>query len=364
MTSYGKNLNIRIYGGSHDSEIGLVVEGLPAGIVIDMDSLLSFMERRAPGRDRFSTSRKESDRPVFLSGVGEMMTTNGEALHAVICSENQRSGDYASLINIPRPSHADYPAIIKSGGIVDLRGGGHFSGRLTAMMCVIGGILKDELAKRGIYVGAHIESIGGVTDARFDPLAASKADFDAVLAGDFPVIDSSAAERMKEVIDAARMDSDSVGGVVECAVVGLPVGLGEHIFDGMESRIASIVFSIPAVKGLEFGAGFASSAMRGSENNDPYFTDGKEIKTKTNNAGGICGGMTTGMPLIFRAAVKPTPSIGKEQDSVDLSKMENVKMQIKGRHDPCIVQRAVPVFEAAAAIAVFDALLDREDMEK
>ena len=364
MTSYGKNLNIRIYGGSHDSEIGLVVEGLPAGIVIDMDSLMSFMERRAPGRDRFSTSRKESDRPLFLTGVDENMTTNGETFHAVIRSENQRSGDYANLLNIPRPSHADYPAIIKSGGTVDLRGGGHFSGRLTAMMCVIGGVLKDELAKRGIHVGAHIESIGGVSDSRFDPVFVSKTDFDAVLSGDFPVIDKTAGERMKEVIDAARMDSDSVGGVVECAVVGLPVGLGEHIFDGMESRIASIVFSIPAVKGLEFGAGLASSAMRGSENNDPYFTDGKEIKTKTNNAGGICGGMTTGMPLIFRAAIKPTPSIGKEQDSVDISKMENVKMQIKGRHDPCIVQRAVPVFEAAAAIEVFDALLDREVLER
>ncbi len=364
MTSYGKNINIRIFGGSHDSEIGLIAEHLPAGIVIDPDSLMSFMERRAPGRDRFSTSRKESDRPHFLSGVDEQMRTNGDTLRAVIRSENQRSGDYASLLNIPRPSHADYPATVKSCGTVDLRGGGHFSGRLTAMMCVIGGILKDELKRRGIHIGAHIESVGEEHDSRFDPLSVSKADFDAVLAGDFPVIDKEAGERMKAVIDSARMDSDSVGGVVECAAVGLPVGLGEHIFDGMESRIASIVFSIPAVKGVEFGAGFASSAMRGSENNDPYVTDGKKIKTKTNNAGGICGGMTTGMPLIFRAAVKPTPSIGKEQDSVDLSKMENVKLEIKGRHDPCIVQRAVPVFEAAAAIAIFDALLDREEMER
>ena len=364
MTSYGKNINIRIFGGSHDSEIALIVERLPAGIVINSVSLTPFMERRAPGRDRFSTSRKESDRPLFLTGVDENMTTNGETLRVVIRSENQRSGDYANLLNIPRPSHADYPAVVKSGGSVDLRGGGHFSGRLTSLMCVIGGILKDELARRGIHIGAHIESVGGVSDARFDPVSVSKTDFDAVLSGDFPVIDKTAGERMKEVIDAARMDSDSVGGVVECAIVGLPVGLGEHIFDGMESRIASIVFSIPAVKGVEFGAGFASSDMRGSENNDPYFTDGKEIKTKTNNAGGICGGMTTGMPIIFSAAVKPTPSIGKEQDSVDLSKMENVKLQIKGRHDPCIVGRAVPVFEAAAAIAIFDALLDREVMER
>ncbi len=361
MTSYGKNLNIRIYGGSHDSEIGLVVENLPAGIVIDQDSLMRFMERRAPGQNRFSTSRREADRPVFLSGVDEQMTTNGETFHAVIRNENQRSGDYASLVNIPRPSHADYPATVKSGGTVDLRGGGHFSGRLTSLICVIGGLLKDELARRGIHIGAHIESIGGVRDERFDPVNVAKADFDAVLSHDFPVINKGAGKDMMSVIDEVRMDLDSVGGVVECAVVGLPVGLGEHIFDGMESRIASAVFSIPAVKGIEFGTGFASSEMRGSENNDPYITDGKDMKTKTNNAGGICGGMTTGMPIIFRAAVKPTPSIGKEQDSVDLSTMENVKLTVKGRHDPCIVQRAVPVFEAAAAIAVFDALLDCDD---
>jgi len=364
MTSYGKNLNIRIYGGSHDSEIGLVVENLPAGIVIDYDSLLCFMERRAPGRDRFSTSRREPDRPVFLSGVDDSMTTNGEVLHAVIRNENQRSGDYKNLTTVPRPSHADYPAMVKSNGTVDLRGGGHFSGRLTSLMCIIGGILKNELERRGIYIGAHIESIGGVSDSRFYPISVSKADFDTVLEGDLPVIDKAAGEKMKSVIDSARMELDSVGGVVECAIIGLPVGLGEHIFCGMESRIASAVFSIPAVKGIEFGAGFDASRMRGSENNDPYFTDGVSIKTKSNNAGGICGGMTTGMPLIFRAAVKPTPSIGKEQDSVDLSTMENVKLTIHGRHDPCIVQRAVPVFEAVAATAVFDSLLDREEMER
>lgn len=367
MTSYGKNLNIQIYGGSHDSEIGVTVENLPGGIKIDYDSLVSFMKRRAPGQNRFSTGRQEGDVPLFLSGVDEDLVTNGEVLHVVIRNENARSGDYSNLTNIPRPSHADYPAIIKSQGTVDLRGGGHFSGRLTALMCVIGGILKDALKDRGIYIGAHIESIGNVKDARFDPVNVTQDDFDAVLSKDFPVINTDAGEEMKTVIDSAKAELDSVGGVVECAVVGLPVGLGEHIFDGMESRIASAAFSVPAVKGIEFGAGFASSCKRGSENNDEYYTDGTSVKTKTNNAGGILGGMTTGMPLIFRCAVKPTPSIGKEQNSVNLSTIENVKLTVGGRHDPCIVQRAVPVFEAVAAISVYDALLDMNtswEMEK
>ena len=367
MTSYGKNLNIQIYGGSHDGEIGLTVENLPRGIVIDYDSLLGFMQRRAPGQNRFSTGRREPDRPVFLSGVDENLVTNGERLHAVIRNENMRSGDYSNLTNIPRPSHADYPAIVKSEGEVDLRGGGHFSGRLTALFCIIGGILKDELEKSGIRIGAHIESIHGVRDCRFHPTDVSADDFQAVLSHDFPVINLEAGELMKAQIDLAKAELDSVGGVIECAVIGLPAGIGEHIFSGMESRIAQAVFSIPAVKGVEFGAGFESARLFGSENNDSYYVCGSEIKTKTNNAGGICGGMTTGMPLIFRGAVKPTPSIGKEQDSVDLSTMENVKITVGGRHDPCIVQRAVPVFEAVAAIAVYDALLDcrsPEEMEK
>ena len=357
MTSYGQNLNIQIYGGSHDSEIGVIVKNLPRGIVIDYDSLLAFMQRRAPGQNRFSTGRREPDRPVFLSGVDENMVTNGEDFHAVIVNENMRSGDYSNLTNIPRPSHADYPAIVKSNGSVDLRGGGHFSGRLTALLCLIGGILKTELARRQIYIGAHIQSVYGISDDKFDPVSVNAEDFEQVLSHDFPVLNEEAGEKMKSAIDNAKAELDSVGGVVECAVVGLPVGLGEHIFNGMESRIASAVFSIPAVKGIEFGAGFASAEMRGSENNDPYYTDGISVKTKTNNAGGICGGMTTGMPLIFRGAIKPTPSIGKEQDSVNLSTMENVKLTVGGRHDPCIVQRAVPVFEAAAAIAIFDATL-------
>jgi len=358
LTSYGNNIKINIFGGSHDSEIGVVVQNLPAGLKIDFDSLKVFMARRAPGQSALTTSRKEADLPIFESGVDESLTTNGDVFRAVIKNTNQRSADYSNLTSIPRPSHADYPAIIKSSGTVDLRGGGHFSGRLTAPMCIIGGILKNELEKHGIYIGAHIESVGAVHDKRFDPINVSRTDFESILSHTLPVLDESTADDMSECIKSAHAALDSIGGVIECAAIGLPVGIGEHMFAGMESRISSIVFSIPAIKGIEFGAGFASSAMYGSENNDPYYTNGERVITKTNNCGGILGGMTNGMPLIFRAAVKPTPSIGIEQDSVDLRSMKNTKVTVGGRHDPCIVPRAVPVFEAACAIAIYDALLD------
>jgi len=373
MTSYGKNIEIHIFGGSHDEEIGVTVEGLPAGIAVDTEKLGKFMARRAPGRNKLTTSRKEPDIPVFTSGLDENNVTDGSTFRAVIRNTNVRSSDYKNLRTVPRPSHADFTAMIKSGGNADLRGGGHFSGRLTAPLCIIGGILKAELEKRGIYIGAHISNVSGCCDTPFDSVSVSKSDFDAVLSHDFPVLNMESGEKMKEIIDEARRDLDSVGGVIECAVIGLPIGLGEHIFAGMESRIASIVFSVPAVKGVEFGAGFASAGMRGSENNDPFYADDEarrsgdktKIRTKTNNAGGILGGMTSGMPVIFRAAIKPTPSIGQEQDSVDMSTLENVKLTIEGRHDPFIGARAVPVIEAAAAIAIYDAMLDStEEMEK
>ncbi len=373
MTSYGKNIEIRVFGGSHDEEIGVTVVGLPQGIAVDKEKLQGFMARRAPGQGSLTTPRKEADLPHFITGLDENDVTNGEELRAVIRNTNVRSGDYDNLKAVPRPSHADFTATVKSYGKADLRGGGHFSGRLTAPLCIVGGILKAELEKLGIYIGAHLYSVADCRDRAFDPVAVSSKDFTSVLAHSFPVLDAEAGEKMQKIIEEARADGDSVGGVIECAVVGLPVGLGEHMFDGMESRIASIVFSVPAVKGVEFGAGFASSFLRGSENNDPFYADEeaqktkdkRKIKTKTNNAGGILGGMTNGMPLLFRAAVKPTPSIGLEQDSVDLETMENVKITVKGRHDPFIGARAVPVMEAVAAIAVFDAMLDyEEEMEK
>ncbi len=360
MNTYGKRIKLDIYGGSHDEKIGMTLEGIPKGEPLDLEWLRNFLARRAPGNDPYSTTRKEPDEPVFLSGLDGNITT-GDVIEAVIYNQNHHSGDYASLSDIPRPSHADFAARVKYGKDVDLRGGGHFSGRLTAPMCIAGGICLQMLMRRGIYIGAHIYSIGNINDRPFDATAISKRDLDILHYWKFPVLEGAAGERMKSLIEKARAEGDSVGGVVECAVLGLPIGLGEHMFDSVESAISNIVFAIPAVKGIEFGTGFESAKLKGSENNDPFYTDGKDIKTRTNNAGGILGGMTSGMPLIFRAAIKPTPSIAKEQDSVSLSRMENVKLTISGRHDPCIVPRAVPVFEAAAALAVVDLMSKGEN---
>lgn len=358
MTTYGKNIKMTIYGGSHDSEIGVNVTGLPKGFTFDIDELAVFMKRRAPGNNAYSTKRKEADSPVFLSGVNGCTITEDE-LCAVIRNTNQRSSDYEQTTFIPRPSHADFAAKIKYGDGVDLRGGGHFSGRLTAPMCIVGGICLQYLKSIGIEIGAHLYSVGGIYDTPFDRVNTQSQISSLKDRLDFPVLDVERGEAMKAAITDAAEDGDSVGAIIECAAVGLPVGLGEHMFDGMENRIASIVFGIPAVKGIEFGNGFECAHIRGSQNNDEFITDGNTITTKTNNAGGILGGMTSGMPLIFRAAMKPTPSIYKEQNSVDMSSMTPVKLSIKGRHDPCVALRATPVFEAAAAIAIYDALLDK-----
>ena len=363
-TTYGKNLKISIYGGSHDDKIGIIATGLPKGFEIDLAELYAFMARRAPGNNKLSTPRKEADRPEFLSGVSSIsedkIVLDGEELHAIIRNTSQRSSDYSNLSFVPRPSHADYAARKKYGKNVDLRGGGHFSGRLTAPMCIVGGICLQYLKSRRINIAAHLYSIGGIKDIPFDPVNVSQKDFDLLCERKaFPVLDSDAGEKMIEKIELARADGDSVGGIVECAVLGLSAGLGEHMFDGVENRVSGIVFGIPAVKGIEFGNGFECASLFGSQNNDAFTTDGKNIYTTTNNCGGILGGMTSGMPLIFRAAMKPTPSIFKEQDSVDMVSMTPVKLSIKGRHDPCVVLRAVPVFEAAAAIAVCDMLLDQ-----
>ena len=358
LTPYGNNLKMYIEGGSHDEKIELILDNLPAGLRVDTDALQAFLQRRAPGQNAYSTARKEADKPVFLSGLTADNITDGTRIHAVIYNQNQHSGDYASLADIPRPSHADYTARMKYGANVDLRGGGHYSGRLTAMLCIAGGLCKQYLRQKGMDVFAHIYSIAEVQDSAFDLCTVGKAEQMQLCAADFPVLDEKQGKKMQEAILNAKEQGDSVGGVVECAVTGLPVGLGEHLFAGAEGRIAALAFSVPAVKGVEFGSGFASSTLLGSQNNDAFYTDGERIYTQTNHCGGILGGMTNGMPLVFRCALKPTPSIAKEQDSVSLSKMENVKLSIKGRHDPCIVQRAVPVLEAVAAVAVCDMLLD------
>ena len=358
-TSYGKNICISIYGGSHDDEIGVVAKGLPAGFAFDPSELEAFMGRRAPGKSPLSTPRKESDKPIFLSGVAEDHVLTGETLHAVIKNENKRSQDYNNTAFVPRPSHADLAARLKYGENVDLRGGGHFSGRLTAPLCIVGGICLQYLRSLGIEVGAHLYSVGGISDTPFDGATVGEKEFSLLRQREnFPVLDEQKGEMMRKLIEEVRADGDSVGGVIECAVTGLPAGLGEHMFEGVENRISGIIFGIPGVKGIEFGDGFASACARGSYNNDPIVTDGERIYTKTNRAGGILGGMSNGMPVVFRCAMKPTPSIFKEQDSVDMTTMTPVKLSIKGRHDPCIALRAVPVVEAAAAIAICDLLGD------
>ena len=358
-TSYGKNIKITVYGGSHDDHIGIIATGLPRGFKFNTDELSAFMQRRAPGNNAWSTPRKEADLPVFLSGVDEGNTINGERFEAIIKNTSQRSADYNNLSFVPRPSHADFAAREKYGAEVDLRGGGHFSGRLTAPLCIVGGICLQYLKSKNIHIAAHLYSIGNVNDAQFDLAKVSISDFDILASrANFPVLDEQAGEKMRILIENVRAEGDSVGGIVECAVLGLPAGLGEHMFDGVENRIAQIIFGIPAVKGIEFGNGFECASLKGSENNDAFVTDGKTVFTSTNNCGGILGGMTNSMPLVFRAAMKPTPSIFKEQDSVDMVSMTPVKLNIKGRHDPCVVLRAVPVFEAAAAIAICDMLAD------
>ena len=352
--SFGEKIKITIFGQSHSEAMGVVIENLPAGITIDEDKLAKFMTRRAPGRDEFSTPRKEEDKVHFLSGLVNGKTC-GSSLCSVIYNTNVRSKDYENLKNIPRPSHADFAAWAKFGDNRDVRGGGQFSGRLTACICIAGGILKQIYETRGIYIGAHISSVGKVEDDSFDAVNVTQKDFPDEK--DFPVLNDEKGELMKEKIRSARLDKDSVGGTVECAICGVDAGLADTMFAGLEGRISSAIFAIPAVKGIEFGSGFGGSQMLGSENNDEFYIVNGEVKTKTNNHGGILGGISSGMPIVFRTAFKPTPSIAKEQKSVDLSKMQNTTLVIEGRHDPCIVKRAVPCVEAAAAIALADLIL-------
>ena len=355
-SEFGKILKVSVFGQSHGKAIGVNIDGLPAGERIDTDALQVFMDRRRPGKNALSTARSEADAPIFLSGLENGMTS-GAPMCAIIENRDQHSSDYSALADTPRPAHADYTAYVKWNGQADMRGGGHFSGRLTAPLCIAGGIAKQILARRGIYVGAHLAAVGGIEDARF-PLHPTQQMFDALAAKPFPVLDDACGARMQQAILAAREDGDSIGGVVECAVIGAPAGLGDPMFDGVENRLASALFGIPAVKGVEFGSGFTGSALRGSENNDPFAVENGKIVTTQNNAGGILGGITSGMPITFRLALKPTPSIAKPQQSVSLSRGTQEELVIKGRHDPCIAHRAVPVAEAVAAIVMLDLLLE------
>ena len=358
-SQFGKKLKITVFGQSHGKGIGVTAEGLPSGEKIDREELMAFMSRRAPGQSNLTTARREKDEPKFLSGL-ENDTTCGFPLCAVIENTDTRSGDYAGLTKTPRPGHADYTALLRYGDSVDMRGGGHFSGRLTAPLCIVGGIAKQILARRGIYVGAHIKAIGGVEDESF-PLNPTKELFEAVANKSLAVIDDKAGEQMGAEIEKASAELDSVGGIVECAVIGMPAGIGSPMFDGIENRIAQAVFGIPAVKGVEFGVGFKAAEMRGSENNDAFAVKDGKIVTETNNSGGILGGISNGMPIVVRAAFKPTPSIAKIQQTVDVNTLETTTLEIKGRHDPCIVVRAVPVLEAVVATVILDMLMEESE---
>ena len=355
-SEFGKQLRVSVFGQSHGKAIGVNIDGLPAGEDIDLEELNAFLDRRKPGKSPLSTARKETDTPVFLSGLEDGVTC-GFPMCVMITNSDQHSSDYSELADKPRPSHADYTAHIKWGGHADMRGGGHFSGRLTAPLCVAGGIAKQILARRGVYVGAHLAAVGTEDDAPF-PLHPTKELFDAVATKPFPVLDDGAGERMQALILEARQNLDSVGGIIECAAIGLPAGLGDPMFDGIENRLAAALFGIPAVKGVEFGLGFGSARLHGSENNDPFAVEDSKIITTANRAGGILGGITTGMPVTLRVAVKPTPSISRPQQTVSLSAMEDTELVIRGRHDPCIAHRAVPVVEAVTATVILDLLLE------
>lgn len=357
MFTTGDKFRVTVFGQSHSAEIGATIEGLPVGFRPDIEKMNAFMARRAPGRDRFSTKRCEADIPEIVSGLTDGVTC-GAPLTAVIKNTDAKSRDYDNLKLVPRPGHADYTAYVKYNGNNDIRGGGQFSGRMTAPLCFAGALAMQILEEKGIYIGAHIDSVRDARDDRFCPTKITKELLYDIKTKEFPVINDFARVRMEAEIDRARENLDSVGGVIECAIIGLPVGIGGPLFGGIESEISKNIFGVPAVRGIEFGAGFSASAMYGSENNDPFYFDGDTVKTKTNNAGGILGGISNGMPVIFRVAMKPTPSIMKEQDSVNLKTKEPEKLVIKGRHDPCIVKRAVPVIEAVAAISILNMLED------
>ncbi len=356
-SSFGERVRYTVFGESHGPAIGIVIDGLPAGEPLNMGRLQDFLSRRAPGRSEHSTRRQEADTPEILSGFYKGKTT-GAPLCAIIRNTDARSGDYEQIINIPRPGHGDYTGHVRYQGHEDPRGGGHFSGRLTAPLCVAGGIAMQILERRGVAVGAHIADIGGILDVPFDPVEISLQTFLAVQSRPFPVNDSYAAEQMQAAIAGAKQAGDSLGGIVECCAIGMPPGVGNPMFGGMENRLAQALFGIPAVVGVEFGAGFRAAHKKGSQNNDPYYIEGTAVKTRTNHHGGNLGGITTGMPILVRAAIKPTPSIGIEQDTVDIDKRRNAKITVSGRHDPCIVPRAVPVVEAVMAAVLLDLMME------
>jgi chorismate synthase len=358
-SSWSNNISFSVFGESHGPAIGVVIDNVPPGESIDMDKLLQFMSRRAPKKDATSTQRREKDMPQIMSGFLNGKTT-GTPLCAFIQNTDQHSNDYvkSKLDTLVRPGHADYTGAIRYKGFNDVRGGGHFSGRLTAPLCFAGAVCGQILEKRGIYTGAHIAEIHKIKDDSFDHVRTSRDDILAVREKAFPVLNDEKGKRMIRDIEKARDCLDSVGGIVECITINVPAGIGSPIFDGLENSIAQLIFGIPAVKGLEFGAGFNASKLLGSENNDEFFVDDHgHVVTRSNFAGGILGGISNGMPITLRVAFKPTPSIAQPQRTVDMKNLTNETIEIKGRHDPCVVPRAVPCVEAAVNIAILNHML-------
>ena len=355
---WGNNIKISIFGESHGNAIGINIDGLPSGFEIDMEKVKFEMARRAPGRSSLSTARSEEDLPEILSGYFEGKTT-GTPLCAIIRNKDTRSKDYSKLKDFMRPSHADYSGNIKYLGFNDYRGGGHFSGRITAPLVFAGAVCKQVLESKGIVIGSHISSIKDIEDNKFDYTNIEKDSLLSLNNKELPLLNESLEDKIRHTITQAKYEGDSVGGTIECAVVGIEAGVGNPFFDSVESTLSHLVFSVPAVKGIEFGEGFNITKLYGSEAKDEYYYEEDKVKTKSNNNGGILGGITNGMPIVFKVAIKPTASILKEQDTIDINTRTNVKFRVEGRHDPCIVQRAVPVIEAVTAIGILDLIKGR-----
>jgi chorismate synthase len=352
----GNKLKVSLFGESHGEGIGVVIDGLPPGIKLDLDYIDIQMERRAPGKSDFTSARREKDTYKILSGFFENKTT-GTPLCAVIFNEDIKSEDYSELKNKMRPGHSDYSGHVKYQGYNDYRGGGHFSGRLTAPLLFAGSIALQLLEDKGIYIGSRIKSIYNIKDETTFDLSVNE--IQTLKSMNFPVISKDKLSQMQQAITSAKNKGNSLGGVVETHIINIPSGYGEPFFDSVESRLSHIIFSIPAVKGIEFGAGFKITELTGSEANDEFYVKNNKIVTKTNNNGGLLGGITNGMPIIFNTAIKPTASVSILQDTVDISNMKNTTLNITGRHDPCIVPRVIPVIEGAAALAMLDLILER-----
>ena len=354
---WGKNIKLSIFGESHGRAIGITIDGLEPGILLDIDAIKAEMDRRAPGRSPLASARKESDTFEILSGYFNDRTT-GTPLCAMIRNTDEHSKDYSNLKTLMRPGHADYTGNIRYNGFNDYRGGGSFSGRITAPLVFAGAIAKQILASKGIVIGSHIISIEKIHESSFEDIHLTNEVLKKLSKDAFPVLKKEIGAKMQELILQVKKDLDSVGGIVETAILNLPAGIGSPFFDSVESHLSQLIFSIPATKGIEFGKGFDITELKGSEANDEFYIENDIIKTSSNNNGGILGGITSGMPLVFRTAIKPTASISRSQHTIDIKKRENSELIIKGRHDPCIVPRAIPVIEACAAIAILDLFLD------